>query len=199
MTDLISLDYYKSYKGITSTTRDGKLQSLIVQVSALIETYCNRKFVDYSSSPGITEWFDAKTSVVDLTHFPVIAVAGVMTSADGGITQVALTEDSTDYDGFYVDMQNCKIYQQKGLNFLDSYDIPYRSLEVTYTAGYTEDTIPEDLKLAVQDLVHYYEENEKQPTQSLLGGTIDNPLPYAANSFPPHIRRILDLYRYSAG
>jgi hypothetical protein len=198
MTDLISLDCYKAYKDIKSTGRDGKLQNLITQVSALIENYCNRKFIDYSSSPGITEWFDAKTSEVDLTHFPVIAVAGVTTSVDGGITQLALTEASSNYDGYYIDLQNCRILEQKGLNFLDSYDIPYRSLEITYTAGYSQDGIPEDLKLAVQDLVHYYEENESKPTQTLLGGTRDNPLPYTANSFPAHIRRILDLYRYSA-
>jgi hypothetical protein len=75
--------------------------------------------------------------------------------------------------------------------------VPYRSLEVTYTAGYTNDTFPEDLKLALMDLVTYYEETESKPTKSMLGGTLDNPLPYLANSFPPHIRRILDLYRYS--
>jgi len=198
MTDLINLDCYKEYKSIKSTDRDGKIQTLISQVSALIEQYCNRKFIEYSASPGVTEWFDANQTEVDLTHFPVIAVNGVMTSADGGITQTALTEASTDYDGYYVDTINCRIIQQKGLVFLTTYDVPFRSLEVTYTAGYTEDTFPKDLELAVLDTVVYYEDNENKPTQSLLGATIDNPLPYAANSFPAHIRRILDLYRYSA-
>ena len=49
------------------------------------------------------------------------------------------------------------------------------------------------------DIVAYIEDNQEKPTQNLLGATIDNPLPYIANSFPPHIRRVLDLYRYSPG
>lgn len=196
MADLIELNDYKEYKGIKSTDRDGKIQSLITRTSALVESYCNRKFTDYSTNPKV-EWFDAKTNEVWLTEFPVIAVISVNVSEDGGITQTALTEGAADGSGYFADIDAGVIYtQNKDYKFLDSYDVKYRSLEVAYTAGYTQ--IPEDLKLAILDLVHYYESEETKPTKTMLGATIDNPLPYTANSFPPHIRRILDLYRYSA-
>jgi len=196
--DLISVDCYKEYKTINSTSRDGKIQQLITRVSSLIEHYCNRKFVDYYSSPFKTEWFDAKCDSVTVTEFPLVSVISVYTSPDGGMTQTALTENATTKDGYYVDLDNAKIMTQiAGAKFLTSYDIAYRSLEIVYQAGYDVDDLPGDLQLAVLDLVHYYENDENAPTKSLLGATIDNPQPYIANSFPPHIRRVLDLYRYS--
>lgn len=199
MADLIRLADYKEYKNINSTSRDGKIQSIISSVSALIENYCARKFVDYSdiSTPKV-EWHDAKTNCVTLKEFPVISVISVKTSEDGGVTQTTLTEASPDKTGYFVDLDNGTVFTQVSTEkFLYSYDVAYKSLEVTYTAGYTLDTVPEDLQLCVLDLVHYYENDENAPSKSLLGATIDNPQPYIANSFPPHIRRILDLYRYS--
>ena len=198
MAELITLDCYKAYKEINSTKRDGKIQELITRVSSLIENYCDRKFVEYYSSPYVTQWFDANCEEVYLKHFPVISVIGVNTSVDGGVTQVALTEADPGKGGYFVDLEKGIVQTQvTGSKFLTSYDTPYRSLEITYQAGYPVDGLPGDLELCVLDLVHYYETDENAPTKSLLGATIDNPQPYIANSFPPHIRRILDLYRYS--
>jgi len=198
MTDLIDLDCYKEAKDVKSTTRDGKIQTLITQVSALVENYCNRQFTAYSTI-GKVEWHDGKTNSVTLKEFPVIAVSSVTTSSDGGVTQDAMAAaDSSPYDGgYFVDTESCTVFTSDGTKFIDSYNVPYRSLEITYTAGYPLDSIPLDLQLCVIDLVHYYEKDENVPTKSLLGGTIDNALPYTANSFPPAIRRVLDLYRYS--
>jgi hypothetical protein len=197
MTDLISLDCYKDYKGIKSTEGDGKIQALITQVSSLVEHYCNRKFTDYSSTPKV-EWHDAKTNSVELVEFPVISVSSVKTSEDGGVTQTVLTEAASDKSGYFVDLTTGEIFTQQTTNlFLTSYDIPYRSLEIEYLAGYAQDELPGDLQLCIQDMVDYYKDEQRTPTKSLLGATLDNPQPYAANSWPPHIRRILDLYRYS--
>ena len=77
MTDLVTLAEYKEYKNITSTNRDGKFQSIIKFASALVENYCARKFMDYASSPGITEWFNSDTEIVYLTHFPLLQVNSV--------------------------------------------------------------------------------------------------------------------------
>lgn len=199
MTDIISLDCYKEAKEIKSSTKDGKIQTLITQVSALIENYCNRKFTTYSASQSAkVEWHDGQTNKVFLKEFPVIEVISVKTSTDGGITQTALVEADSARSGYLADIEEGSVFTQQSIyNFIDEYDIKYRSLEIEYTAGYTEDTIPEDLKLCVIDLVHYYETGENIPSKSLGGATIDNALPYAANSFPPNIRRILDLYRFS--
>lgn len=198
MADLIDLDCYKEAKDVKSTGRDGKIQTLITQVSALIENYCNRKFTQYSTTPRV-EQFDGRTSSVFLSEFPIIAVSGVTTSSDGGITQEAMAAaNSSPYNGGYlVDAENCTVLTSDGTNFISSVTIPFRSLEVTYTAGYDQDDLPLDLQLATIDLVHYYEKDENVPSKSLLGATLDNAQPYLANSFPPAIRRVLDLYRYS--
>lgn len=199
MTDLISLDDYKEYKNINSTARDGYYQTIITAVSALIENYCNRKFLDHAVSGSyVVEWFDGKTSKVYLKEFPVIEVVSVAISSDGGVTQEVLTEGASDLTGYFVDLEEGSVFTQLSCKkFITSYNIEYRSLEITYRAGYEDlDNLPADLKLCVLDLVHYYVKDEKEPTKSLLGATIDNPLPYVANSFPPHIRRVLDLYRY---
>ncbi len=91
MADLIDLDCYKEAKTINSTQRDGKIQTLITQVSALIETYCNRLFTTYSETAKI-EWHDGMTNKVYLKAFPIISVISVKTSSDGGVTQTTLTE-----------------------------------------------------------------------------------------------------------
>ena len=83
MTDLITLAEYKEYKGISNPDRDGKFQILITRASALIETYCNRKFIEYSAvADARIEWFDGITNKVELTEFPVISVETVYTSPD---------------------------------------------------------------------------------------------------------------------
>jgi hypothetical protein len=197
MTDLINLSCYKENKSIKSTDRDGKIQTLITQVSALVENYCNRLFTTYSDTAKI-EWHDGQTNKVYLKEFPIISVTSVKTSVDGGVTQVTLTEADSAKGGYFVDLEEGTVISQQVINnFIDTYDVSYRSLEVEYLAGYTMDNLPADLQLCIIDLVHYYETDENILSKSLAGASIDNPAPYLANSFPPAIRRVLDLYRYS--
>lgn len=192
---MITLNQFKEYRDIKSSEQDGAIQSLIDSVEELVENYCNRSFTKYVSTDKI-EYFDAKTNLVELTEFPVISVTHVKTSKDGGLTQTTLTENDPGKGGYLVNLEDGIIHTQKQyVDFLPDYDTPYKSLEVAYRAGYT--TVPKDLQLCALDLVEYYRKGESTPTRNMLGATIDNPLPYIANSFPPHIRRILDLYRFS--
>lgn len=195
MIDLITLDCYKENKEINSAKGDGRIQTLITQVSALIEHYCNRKFTAYNTTgTAKVEWNAGKTNKMFLEEFPVISVTTVKTSNDGGVTQTTLTEGASDKTGYFVDLDEGSIFTQISLNnFIETYDTEYRSLEVVYRAGYEE--IPEDLKLCTIDLVHYYVKEESVGSKSIGGASLENALPYTHNSFPPHIRRILDLYR----
>ena len=200
--DLITLEAYKEYMGLTNTAKDGKRSLLIGLVSKLAKSYCSRTFIDYVILDKV-EYFDARTPQVVLAEWPVINITHVKTSIDGGTTQETLVEGSVDLDGYYADLENCKIFTQiEELNFLDGINHPYKSLEISYTAGYTEDDdgitaeTPADLKLALFDLVSYYENNEKTISKSMAAASIDNPsAPKSSNDFPPHIKRILDLYR----
>lgn len=192
MTDLVTLEEFKEYKGLRNPENDGKLQVLVSSVSTLIENYCNRTFVTYVSE-DFTEWFDSNCVEVRVSMFPLISVTSVNVSSDGGVTQTLLVED-TDY---FVDIRNDRIMSSNyKVPFNSSYTTPYRSLEVSYRAGYA--ILPADLKLAIFDTIDYYNENKGLPGQSLAGASIENALPYIANSFPANIRRVLDLYRYSA-
>lgn len=70
------------------------------------------------------------------------------------------------------------------------------TVRVTYKGGFA--STPEDLKLALYDLVTYYYKKESTPRKAISdGGTLasktsptDKP-----SDFPAHIKRILDLYR----
>jgi hypothetical protein len=71
-----------------------------------------------------------------------------------------------------------------------------KSVKVTYKAGYT--STPEDLKLAVFDLIKYYMKDERKERQTIAGATIENQVSssLAGNiGFPDHIKRILDMYK----
>jgi len=195
MTDLVDLIEYKEYKQITETGTDPYRQALITYVSTLVESYCNRKFVDYATSPGVIEYYSALTNKVFLNHFPILEVYSVETSQDAGITYTALTEGAnTDYTGYIVDYENGVVMtQNQRTPFLYSVELEYNSLKVSYRAGYEE--LPSDLKLAVFDLIHYYEHEESTVRKAMMGGTLDNALPFNDVDFPAHIQRILSLYR----
>ena len=193
MAELVFLDDYKIYKNLTSTEDDARREDLIIKVSELVETYCNRKFSEYVSTP-VTEYFNALETEVYLTHFPVIDISYVGVSSNGGATYTELTQDSSDASGYFLYPEEGKISTQKwGIPFLYTVQHPYKSLKVTYTAGY--DSLPQDLTMAIFDLVHYYEHEEHNISKSLNAATLENPMPYNAINFPPHIVRILNQYR----
>lgn len=197
--NLITLDNYKSYKEITSDNSDDKIDFIISHVSKLIKTYCARTFIDNVTITK-TEHFDARTSEVTLAEVPLLSVSIVNTSVDGGLNQVTLTKDSVDADGYFVDLESGKVLtQMENLEFLTSVNTPYRSLEITYLGGFTDSSgnpeVPADLKLAVLDLVSYYINDEKTPAKSIASASINNEVDVVVNGFPPHIVRILQLYR----
>ena len=67
---------------------------------------------------------------------------------------------------------------------------------MVYTAGY--ESTPEDLKLAVYDLITYYLKDEYKQRQTLSGATRENSSTTSMTNspaFPDHIKRVLDLYK----
>jgi len=67
-----------------------------------------------------------------------------------------------------------------------------RAVKVTYNAGYT--SAPSDLKLATMDYIKMLHKQTQENNTNILQGEHANKYPLSAN-FPPHVRRILDLYR----
>jgi hypothetical protein len=65
-----------------------------------------------------------------------------------------------------------------------------------YKAGYV--STPDDLKLAVFDLIKYYLKDERKERMSIAGATVENAVSSSLTGnigFPDHIKRILDMYK----
>lgn len=181
--NLITKQEYKTYAGISSTNQDAEIDLLVPKVSELVKTYCRRSFVDYVDEAR-TEVLEGGFGSLLLKESPVIQVISVQLSTDYGQTYTKLTK-FTDWapTGDYVVAVSPAGFK------------PYvNGYKVSYFAGY--ETVPEDLKLAVLDLVTYYRKNDgsvhnnKSPG---AGGSVQ--LEYIMNTnFPAHIKRVLDLY-----
>jgi hypothetical protein len=200
MADLVTLQQYKDFAGLTSIKNDARINVVIDQVSQLVKTYCGSTIIDYASTNKV-EYKNIKDSIVDtiiLDESPLIQVVSVQertSQADAYVTLITENSDSSGKYEYVVDDESDSItrtnstgnkYWAKGM----------KSVKVTYKAGYT--STPEDLKLAVFDLIKYYMKDERKERQTIAGATIENQVSssLAGNiGFPDHIKRILDMYK----
>lgn len=180
---LITLNEYKTYKGLVTTKSDDLLNLLIPKVSQFVKDYCRRTFVDHVSSDKI-EFFNGNMSEFILEEEPVISVASVEYSSDYGSTYTPLVLN-TDY---YLDN---KTKYPKSIPEVFAYAA--NGYKVTYRAGYT--VLPEDLFLAVADLVNYYTRNDTAVHSNKAPGTNSVQIEYiSTTSLPASIKRVLDMY-----
>lgn len=182
-TDLITLAEYKAYVGVTSPNQDIAIKLLIPKVSALTKNYCRRTFNDFVNDAKV-EVFKGGSALV-LSEFPILSVSSVELSTDYGSTYSSLVE-FTDYA---VDVTSDTIVPVTVPEF-PSYINGYK---VTYTAGY--ETVPEDLKIAVMDLLTYYLKNDMAVKSQRDAGSNTVQIEYITrNTLPSHISRVFDLY-----
>jgi hypothetical protein len=182
---LVTRAEYKAYAGLTSPTSDGAIDILIPKVSELVKSVCRRTFVDYVNDSKI-DYFDGGFYSLIPTESPTIAVSALEQSIDYGVTYTALTE-FTDY----------VTSKTTGEVFTVSKTAPFSTginmYKLTYTAGY--ETLPDELKLAVFDLISYYLKNDMAVHSPKAPGTNTVQIEYVTKaSLPSHIRRVLDLY-----
>ena len=183
MADLITLDEFRTYKGIKSENETEKLNSIIPMVSDLVKRYCNRTFVDYYSTPT-TEWFNGDSASVMLEEIPVVSITSVETSVDGGVTLTAFTE-------YYVDEELGKLFTSDGNYFVTQGPVWVKGVKVVYTAGYS--TAPEEIKLATMDLVEHYKDEQFTTFKGI--GAATQRSAFARTKLPDHITRILEMWR----
>lgn len=190
MANLITIDEFKTYKGINSETSDPIISLLIGSVSNFIKEYTDRSLIDFAHSDKI-EYFDAVSYPRYWPdEFPLQSVTEVAVSSDGGVTWTVLVED-TDY---FVDTQEDSIISNTVYTGFTTSPILFKSGRITYQGGY--DKTPQDLKLAAMDMVQFYLKEEHTPSKALQGASVENPVfILVGNQLPPHIKRVLDLYR----
>ena len=190
MANLITIDDFKTYKTINSEDGDPAISLLIGAVSSFIKTYTDRDLIDWAHTDKI-EYFDALTyHEYYPDEFPLQSVTELAVSVDGGVTYTVLVED-TDY---FVDTENdIVINNTVNLGFVAG-TITHKSGRLTYQGGY--DKTPQDLKLAAMDMVEYYRKQEYKESQAMQSASVENPVVITLGSqLPPHIKRVLDLYR----
>lgn len=188
MADLITIDEYKEQEGITSPKDDLRLNRIIPSVSQLVKTYCGNSIIDYYTTNKV-EFFniDFPTNLIQLTESPLNTVVAVE-ERDNATADYVILSDSTDY---YVDTTTDSIVLHNRV-----FRKGYGAVKVTYTAGYAE--CPDDLRLAVYDLVTYYLKDEHKERKTLAGATVQNQASTTQRNnvaFPDHIKRVLDLYK----
>jgi hypothetical protein len=203
---LVTLAEYKAYVGITSTTQDVSINSLIPAVSNLVKLICRRTFVDYVDTMKV-EVFKGGP-VLNVAETPLIAVSTLEYSLDYGTTYTELVE----FTDFAIDQETSQIVPIKAMNYYPDYyagtgttlrynpspEFPKRinGYRVTYTAGY--ETIPYDLKMAVMDLISYQLKGDAAVKSQKPVGSNTMQIEYILNThLPAHIKRVLDQYTES--
>lgn len=186
--EILDINTYKEYQGITSDTNDVKITKIINSVNAYIPSYCNRTFVDYYTTPKV-EYFDATQSEYYPEEFPLINVSSIKYSTNNdGVYDTTLTE----YTDYVVDNRNSRIVSI-GSQFVYT-TIPINSGQLTYTAGYAD--YPVDIVQAAVLLTEYFMEEGYTPRKSMSGTSVDTVIqPDLTARLPQHIRRILEHHR----
>lgn len=178
----ITLESYKTYANITSSENDRKLDQLIRTVESFIKRYTGLNF----EKASYTEFCDLEGVFVELDQVPVISVS-----------KVSYFDNNGDLEE--VDAEEYRFYPEEGIVELSASALSAAAtsrfrgnqLKIEYEAGYTK--LPEDIKQVTRDLVKYYDKSEYAP-QSVELQSIDYGIVQDLG-LPPHIRRILALYR----
>ena len=200
MADLVTLQQYKDFAGLKSLEHDARINVVIDSVSQLVKTYCGSSLVDYAST-NKTEYFnilDSYTDILILSESPLLSVVSVKERQNQGQAYVTLITENSDSSGKYEYLTNTETDSIVRTTATGTKAFPKgrKAVEVIYRAGYT--TTPDDLKLAVFDLIKYYMKDERKERMSISGASVENPLSSSLNGnigFPDHIKRILDMYK----
>lgn len=182
MTDIVTLEQYKTYMGINSVNQNEIISQLIPQITSYIKTYCGRDFVEWFNTDKVEIHNGGYASILT-KEFPIVSVTSIEYSADYGVTYSSLTDYAVDYENDSIVPINACMFPKK----INGY-------RITYKAGYA--TYPEELQLAAMDLITYYIRNDTAVKSTRSAGSNTTQIEYVLNSgLPSNIRRILDLYK----
>jgi hypothetical protein len=199
MADLVTLQQYKDFAGLQSLKNDARINIVIDQVSQLVKSYCGTTIIDYAST-NKTEYFNIGLGVdrIILEESPLIQVVSVeerTSQADAYVTLITENSDSSGKYEYIADMESDSIVRTTSTG-TKAFPKGMKAVKVVYKAGYT--STPDDLKLAVFDLIKYYMKDERKERMQIAGASVENQTSssLAGNiGFPDHIKRILDMYK----
>ena len=193
MADLITLASYKEAEGLSTPKEDLRINALIPSVSQLVKTYCGNSFVDfYSSNKTETFNIDWGTYIVQLTESPVNTIVSVEERQSYSGSYSTLTTGAYEYA---LDTKTDSILRTNSGSY-QNWARGVDAVRIVYKAGYS--AVPDDLKLAVIDLITYYLKDEHKERRTLGAASITNTASTSQRdnvAFPDHIKRVLDLYK----
>ena len=195
MADLITVNEFKDAEGLRGEKDDDRLNVLIPLVSDLAKKYCGITFIDYYSTNKVETFniTDNYTNTVIMSESPLVSVNKVE-------ERTAYSEEykellTTNYE-YFADTESDSIIRTTKNGEPSNWAKGMGAVRITYKAGYS--ATPNDLKLALYDLVNYYLKDEHKERKVLGGAQMSNQGTSGVRDntdFPDHIKRVLDLYR----
>lgn len=145
---LASLSQLKKFLNITDTDQDPIMYDSLVRAHKEVETYCDRLF----ELAQRTEYYRVNNnSTLNLREYPVVesGVYSLVMYDDLSLSWAASTLiAAADYQ---IDHAFGQVTLLNG-NFQTSVNPRLKNIKVSYGAGYTADTVPADLLLAILDI-----------------------------------------------
>lgn len=203
--DYVSLIEVKNFLKITSTSHDARLSNIIPMICQAVETYIGREVL----SNNYIEFHDGGRNSIFTDRIPINNVTELAEyngtdyipldgpSANGALPNTAVTNTTIAYM-WYDETGRVKKLNSEGKAALDIeltgnpvFRNYAKGIRIQYNGGY--DIAPTDIKLATLDYIKIIHKDDTSETISFQGEAKEN-VPMSAN-FPPHIRRILEMYR----
>jgi len=200
MANLVTIQQYKDFAGITGVNQDAKLNVIIPSVSQAVKTYCGTSFVDYYGTDK-TEYFDItddSTTAVMVDESPLVSVSSVQERESQDDDYTTLITENSDSSGKYeyiVELEK-DLIRRTTASADKAFPKGRRAVKVVYRAGYS--ATPQDLRLACFDMIKYYLKDERKSSMSIAGAQLRNEVSTSLRDnidFPDHIKRILDFYK----
>ena len=200
MANLVTIQQYKDFAGLQGVQSDARISTLIPQVTQIVKTYCGSSILDYYSSAK-TEYFDIRDGLTDrvmLDESPINSVTSVSerdSQSDSYTTLITENSDSSGKYEYIIDTMTDSIIRTTSTG-TKYFPRGHKAVKVIYTAGYS--ATPDDLKLAVYDLIKYYLKDERKARMQIAGAMVENQSTSGITGnigFPDHIKRILDFYK----
>lgn len=172
---IVTLQEVKTQIGMSANvvTDDARLELYRKAAEQFVKTYCRQDFEKKTK----TESWKGGASVYYLTNVPILSVGSIL--VDGVL--ITPNEYELSYDGLSVSL-HCNTSRGSIVNF-------------TYTAGYDQDSMPSDLKLATLWAAEwfYLHQNRGDMGRTQVGKNGEGISILA--SIPPMILQVLDSYK----
>ena len=197
MANLVTLQNYKDFAGITGVSEDAKLNVIIPSISQAVKSYCGSSIVDYYST-NKTEYFDITNDMtyqIMVDESPIVSVVSVEerdSQSDSYVTLISENSDGSNKYDYIVDTERDMIIRTTSTGD-KMFPKGRKAVKVVYKAGYA--STPADLKLACFDMIKYYLKDERKSNLVISGAQVQNAVSTSLRDnidFPDHIKNVTE-------